>query len=133
VKKAGAIIAGLLIAFIGHFLALGLAGAGHGWGSPFFVSFILWFAYPKVLLRFVAFQNPPRFGNDLVMLFVAFAADAILVLATLEEGVEYIARIVRVNGTLSSTLWIGGWLVIWFGWQLIAALNVLRARPGRTP
>ena len=71
----------------------------------------------------------PRSANDggeLVTLFAALAGDAILVLMTLEEGMEYFEKIVRIEGSVSAVLWIGGWIAIWLGWQLIALLNLVR-------
>lgn len=130
--KFASMIAGLVIALIGHSLALGLAGGGHGWNSPAFLSFVLWLAYPTVLIHFLALRDPSRATTDFAILFAALGTDAALVLMTLAEGMEYIARLVRVNGALTSTIWIGGWLLIWFGWQLIAVLNLLRARAART-
>jgi len=126
VKKAGAIIAGLLIAFVGQFLALGMAGAGHGWITPFWVSLILWVAYPKVLVRSFRVPDQRTMGVELVTLFAALAGDAILVLMTLEEGVEYFEKIVRIEESVSAVLWIGSWIAIWLGWQLIALLNLVR-------
>ena len=125
-KKAGAIIAGLLTAFVGQFLALGMAGAGHGWITPFWVSLILWVAYPKVLVRSFRVPDQRTMGVELVTLFAALAGDAILVLMTLEEGMEYFEKIVRIEGSVSAVLWIGGWIAIWLGWQLIALLNLVR-------
>jgi len=66
------------------------------------------------------------------MLFTALVGNVVLVLATLEEGLEYFLKITQVEGALNATLWIGAWVLIWLGWQVVALMNFIRAKARQT-
>lgn len=125
-RKGSAIGIGLLIAFVGHFLGLALAGAGHGWNTALWVSPIFWIAYPATLIRAADSTVSARGSRlgDLAWLLVAAACDVLLVFLTYQEGVEYFWKIVEFDGW-----WIVGlWIAIWFGWQIVAVVNAVRRR-----
>ena len=108
---------GLLVAFAGQLIALALAGAGHGWITPFWASIVLWIAYPLALLRV----------GKLPLVVMAIAGDAMLMTQTAREGIEYFWKVVRFDGWAVVVLW----LAIWLGWQMIvvASLTATRRAP----
>jgi hypothetical protein len=114
--------AGLLIAAFASMLALGMAGAGHGWVTPFFFSMGLFLAYPAVLLRLAAI-GPKWFVVDLVIVGLAGIADLALFVATLREGTEYFWRVVDAFAWAPIL-----WLLLWFAWQPIALYCLSRDR-----
>jgi hypothetical protein len=119
-KNVGLVILGLFIAFIGHFIALGLAGAGHGWVTPLWISIVLWGVYPLTTVRAL---RHPSFGVDSLLVFLAIALDAALVVLTVREGTEYFWRAVK----FIEWWFFGLWIAIWFAWQLIAIINLVSA------
>ena len=112
--------AGLLIAFLGEFAALFLAGAGHGWNTPLWVSTILWITYPWVLVRAAGGADP---ALDQTALVLAVAADAALIILTIREGIEYFLKVLLAPG---EWLLVGLWFLIWVGWQVIPAARLSR-------
>jgi hypothetical protein len=117
--KAAAVGLGLLIAFVGTFLGFGLAGAGHGWVTAFWVSVVLWVGYPVALVR--AYRGGPPRVDWLISL--TFVSDAALLLLTRHEGVQYFWRVIDEDGW-----WLVGlWIAIWLGWQVVALVNLIRA------
>lgn len=120
-KRTGAVIAGLLIAFIGQFVAFAMTGAGHGWITPFFVSPFLGFAYPFVLVRAVNVFSAGKASLRLewIAVAVAVASDALLAWLTYREGIEYFQRLLGGFAEL--------WISIWIGWQGVAVMNLARA------
>ena len=122
-RKVGALALGLVIAFMANFLAMGLAGGGHGWDSPFFASMLLWVAYPFVLIRglrvFAGGTSSSRVDGSI--LAAALASNFLLAWLTYSEGVEYFERTL---GYGVAELWIA----IWLGWQGVAALNLAKAK-----
>ena len=118
--KAGSRFAlGLLLAFVAQFLGLVLAGAGHGWITPLYASFILWVFLPLTFAT-VSPLGPYRHGDMrrlLILIALGLIADVALVLATIWEGAEYFWNAMGLNGGLNSL-----WLLIWISWQLVIAL-----------
>jgi hypothetical protein len=114
--------AGLLIAAFASMLALGIAGGGHGWITPFFFSLALVPAYPVVLLRLTAL-GPRWFVVDLALAALAGIADAALYFFTIREGTEYFWRVVDAQAWAPLL-----WLAIWFAWQPIALYCLWRDR-----
>lgn len=125
-KTGGRIALGLLLALVAQFLAVMLAGAGHGWVAPFLLSFALWVLLPMTL----AIAWPIGRGSSRVALLaivvVALCADAVLVSRTISE-VDYLSAYIKVNGLLGLLI-IGLWLCLWSFWQamLVGALVVGR-------
>ena len=122
-----AIVVGLLIAFVGAALALGLSGGGEGWNTPLKVSLALWVTYPVVLVRLGLPQGNRSTTVELALLLAALASDIALTVMTLSEGLQYPRGFIAINGLLGA-LWIGAWIAIWLGWQAVAGLNFARAR-----
>ena len=120
---------GLLLALFGNFLAFMLAGAGHGWCSPIFVSPALFVAYPFVLVR-GAHLEAKRSGSswvDLATLALALAADVhfVLFFTSFENTDTLLREHVPGEGFLEA------WVVIWIGWQFLALRNFVRAEGWR--
>ena len=130
-KRAGAIIAGLLVAAIGQLLGLGLAGAGHGWIAPLFASLVLWAAYPLTFGRALDVFIIGRRGvrSEPGLLLAAAASDALLLWLTRREGVEYFWRVITIYGWAT----IAPWMTIWLGWQLLVLLTLIRAAGPSSP
>ena len=121
----GRIALGLLVAFIAQFLAFLLAGAGHGWVAPFFLSFVLWVLLPMTL----AIAWPIGRGSRLALLailVVALVADAVLVSRSIGEA-GYISQYIKING-VAGYLIIGLWLCLWTFWQAILACSLIAGR-----
>jgi hypothetical protein len=118
-------IVGLLIAAFALMLAVGMAGAGHGWVTPMLFSMGLFVAYPAVLLRLTA-TGPEWLVLDRVIVGLAGLADVALLFATIQEGMEYFWRVFG-SVALMPILW----LAIWFAWQGLALYCLRRDRaPG---
>jgi hypothetical protein len=116
---------GIALAAVAHFLAIMLAGAGHGWTTPFFVSLLLYATLPAALMllwpRHVSvLAGPPV---CIVILGIAIAADWQLISMTLDEAPEFTAFF-RINGALGLIL-AALWLAIWTSWQALAAYALL--------
>ena len=119
-NAAGRIVWGISIASVGQFLALMLAGAGHGWNTPFWVSLTLWFAYPAT---FVSLRAGGGHSFDRVLLVLAPITDVGLVALTFAEGAEYFARVMRFPGNW----WVvAGWALIWVGWQFVVVARSMK-------
>jgi hypothetical protein len=118
-KRVWLIAMGLFIAFLGQFIALGLAGAGHGWITPFWASISFWVLYPLVLARS---PGPRSVAIDATTVLLALIADGLLIVQTFREGVEYFWKVVEFDGWL----FVGAWLAIWLAWQAVAAANLAK-------
>ena len=118
---------GFALAALAQLLSLFLAGAGHGWVAPLFMSAGLWFLIPLTFA--VAWPTSPIEGPLLlVMGAIAVAADALLVSRSLGE-ISYIRHYIDVNGAIGLIL-IGLWLVLWLCWQAILLLSIVtRQKP----
>lgn len=114
------LVAGLAIAAFASLLAFAMAGAGHGWVTPMLFSLALYPLYPFVLLRMTAI-GPKWRRLDLVIVWLAGIGDALLVLATIQEGTHYFWRVMDAGG-----LFVMLWLSIWFGWQALALRCLIR-------
>ena len=116
---------GFGLAAVAQFLGFMLAGAGHGWVAPMFVSIGLWFLIPLTLV--LAWPSAQA-GKSLlsVIAAIALAADALLLKLSLGE-VSHIRRYVDVNGAIGFTI-IGLWLALWFCWQVILIYSLVAKR-----
>lgn len=111
--KRNGVVLGLVLAAVAQFLAFMLAGAGHGWTAPFFVSAALWILIPATLWM-ASIAN----GNRPLMLSIAavtVAADTWLITRSIDES-SYISRYVDINGALGILI-ILLWLGLWSFWQ----------------
>ena len=121
----GRIALGVLLAFIAQFLAFLLAGAGHGWVAPLFISIMLWVLLPASL----AIAWPIGRGSRLALsaiLVAALAADAWLISRSIGEA-RYISHYVDVNGAVGWLI-IGLWLGLWAFWQAILVWSLAARR-----
>ena len=126
-SKGARLWLGFGLAALAQFLAFMLAGAGHGWGAPMFVSMALWFLVPLTLVMAWPTEQTSKLLIALVAL-IALGADALLVNRSLDE-LSYIGRYVQVNGAIGYTI-IGLWLALWFCWQVLLLYSLV-ARRGR--
>ena len=118
-KVGGGIGFGLLLAFIGQFLALIMSGAGHGWNTPFIANLALWLLLPLTLAT-VSPLRPYAAGKYrylLTLSLVGIALDIGLIIFTHTEGVEYLWRVMQTAGVIPLI-----WLFIWLSWQGVIAL-----------
>jgi hypothetical protein len=116
---------GLLLAFFAQFFGLMLAGAGHGWVAPLFISIVLWVLWPMTL----AIGWPIGRGSRrtlAAMIVAALVADAWLISKSLGEA-DYISRYVEINGVVGSLI-IGLWLLLWTIWQAILVCSLAAPR-----
>jgi hypothetical protein len=121
----GLLAAGLVVAGFAQCLALLMTGAGHGWITPFFYSPALFVAYPIVLVRiFGKDSGAPRrrwLAVDLLLVAAAVLLDFLLVRTTLDEGIQYVERVMAVPPLPHL------WVLLWVAWQALA-VGLLAAR-----
>jgi hypothetical protein len=114
---------GFGLAALAQLLSLILAGAGHGWVTPFFLSFALWMLFP-VTLYLASLSG----GTARIMLFVlaliAIVADILLIRGALGERDTLLAMI-KVNGALGR-LFVVLWLMLWFTWQVVTVRALVK-------
>ena len=123
IVAAGAL--GLLLWLCTQGLALGLAGAGHGWGDPLLFTLPLVFLYPAALIR--GFESGRgRRWIDMLLLLTGLALDLLLVGRSLGEESVYFLRIWQFEPAAVAI-----WMILWAGWQAVLVVRVLRsvARP----
>lgn len=97
-------------------LSFFLAGAGHGWLTPLWLSFALWLLIPLTL--FIAW--PSDRGHRLALMAlsaIALAADAMLIRGAIDEA-RALRFYVEINGVVGLLI-IGLWLTLWLFWQAI--------------
>jgi hypothetical protein len=124
VGKAVAIVAGLVIAAIGEFIGMMLAAAGHGWTQPILYSLLLFVAWPATLLRLPRPEGTSaRF--DLFIFVLGGVATLVLFIQSAGEA-EYIWKLTQ-HDDLAVPVMIT-WLLFWFGWQALTAVNIIRRR-----
>ena len=136
---AGLAAFGIFLAFAALFLAFFPAGAGHGWGAPFFISMPLLVILPIVLVRsrtgrrlgVARSRTGERKGVlwDIGLVVFAVAADYYLVGNAISFG--------ESSGTIHDEFLVPGvhrsvfpmfllWLGIWLFWQWLAMRTVVR-------
>jgi hypothetical protein len=110
------------LAGLAQFLGLFLAGAGHGWVTPFFVTMPLWILFPATLALAVRTDRVSR-----LVLFtaaaVALAADARLVSGTIDES-SYLRFYLEVNGAVGWLI-VVLWLCLWVSWQALLLRSLI--------
>lgn len=120
---------GFGVAALAQLLGTALAGAGHGWVAPLFLSVALWVLAPLAL--WLAWPVDKSRGSDRSALFglaaLAVGADAALIDLTIGE-VDHLRFYVEVNGAMGLLI-IGLWLCLWFGWQLLIFYALAARRP----
>lgn len=117
-------LAGLFPAMLAEYIALGLAGAGHGWVSPLFCGLILFLAWPATLAVLAIVRRRRRLACALLV-GAGLVADAVLALSTLLEGTQYLERVLAVGSPLPVL-----WILLWLGWQAAALLGLLTSPLG---
>lgn len=126
-SKSVAIFVGLLIAVLAEYLALMLAGAGHGWGAPLRYSLLLFVAYPIALAR-ISNSTRASVAVDAAMFVVGAGASFRLFQNIRETEAEYFWKLVDAGLPIVIL-----WLAIWFGWQALTVANALRGAFGSSP
>ena len=118
----GRIALGLGLAALAQLLALFLAGAGHGWITPYFVSPALWVLIPVTLyiIRDNARFGMLAFGS---MLAIALGADLLLINWTLDEWDAFLFYI-QVADLVGLPI-MGLWLCLWFFWQAMLIRSLI--------
>lgn len=106
-KPALGIALGLLYALFCEALALGVAGAGHGWHSPLVVGLAGFALFP------LGFRSMSTGRYAIAGLAFCLACDVALIFLTIAEGVGYVGKVLPA-ALLWSTLWLAGqatWLL----------------------
>ena len=124
---------GLLLWLVAQFIALGLAGGGHGWNSPDIISLPLALVYPATLI--CAF-HPGRITMKLGIVFaaIAVASDAFLLWRLFSEEYLYFLKIPPFG--ILETIFVFAplvaiWLALWVGWQVLI-FGMLQKQAGAT-
>jgi hypothetical protein len=120
----GTIALGFGLAAVTVLVAMLLAGAGHGWNTPFLVSIVFWGVYPMSLY---VWRGHVRYAKIIMLNLVicAIVGDAWLIIGTISEA-SYLAASIHVNG-IAGFLTAAAWSALWVSWQVILA-RVLLAR-----
>lgn len=118
-------VLGLLPWLLAQGIAFGMTGGGHGWVAPFFFSIPLAILYPIAFLRFFG-GRPPALKLDVGLLLVAVTLDTLLLADLLLQEGEYFLRVWNVAAEF-----VGSWLVLWTGWQILLLARLLRDRGDR--
>ena len=121
-RPAARLVLGLVLAGFAQLLAIFLAGAGHGWVAPLYLSVALWFLIPPTLLVAWPTHSPARLAMIAIAAF-ALAANALLASRAWGE-VAAIRFYLEINGGFGWTI-LGLWLSLWFGWQVILFYSLL--------
>ena len=127
-SPGGRLALGLGLAALAQFLSVFLAGAGHGWTTPFFISAVLWVLIPIAL--YALMQDGTR-AKILLAAIVAIGlgADTLLVGGTMRES-SALRDYVRVNGA-AAWLIIVLWLTLLLFWQGLALRTLLHRQGDR--
>ena len=118
-------VLGLGLAALAQLLSFLLAGAGHGWVAPLFLSVALWAFIPATLSITWPIGSSSRrefFG----ILVAALGADALLISRTIDEG-NALPFYVEVNGAVGLLI-IGLWLALWLFWQALLVYSLVVGR-----
>ena len=128
-RDAVAITLGLAGAAIAQLLAFFMAGAGHGWITPFWFSMPLWVLMPVGFVLSDARAGYPRRRRAplLVMAAVGICLDIGLVWATIEEGVRYFWRVLE-----SAPPFPIAWIALFAGWQVAVGATLLAGSRAET-
>ena len=121
-RKALAILVGLLIAAFAEFVGIMLAGAGHGWVAPASASLILFLAYPATLWRW----TDPGGGSaraDGMALMLGAVASLLVLVDTIAFEWEYFRKVVAQEMGLPLVIL---WILLWSGWLYLTAANMGR-------
>ena len=114
------LLIGFLCAAAAEFLALFLAGAGHGWVAPLFYSLFLFVPYPYVFLRTVG-EIRHWVAADVLLLAAGIVADISLARDTYLHEAIYFVRAMEMPPLAII------WMAIWAAWQLVTAYRIYRA------
>jgi hypothetical protein len=107
------VIIGVFLWFPAQVLAFGLAGAGHGWVIPLFITMPLILLYPLAMIA--AFRKSDRsFITGMIVFFFAISLNGILIKSSLDEG-RYFEKVWNLNPYICLC-----WIVFWLGWQVLA-------------
>ena len=115
------IVAGLAIAAVTEFIALMLAGAGHGWLAPLRYSLILFLADPFALVR-RADSAGASILPDVVALGLGIGASLLLIADTRTNEAGIIGQFIRINGASVIIVWV----LLWLGWQALTVHTIQR-------
>ena len=103
-----AILLGLLLTLPCLMLAFGMAGGGHGWVTPFLTSWLGPIIFPLAIWRWFRRSHGDPLWHDAIALVVILCGDALIVVATMNEGVGYVSKV----GWLA---WV--WAAMWIAFQ----------------
>lgn len=112
VKTIGALVSGATAAAFFWFLSFIMVGGGHGWSSAYAAGLCSLIIFPWIALTVIL---PLGHVGRLLSLILLAIADAIVIVHTWDEGVEYVKHAAgHIPGTLAL------WAMIWGGAHVIA-------------
>ena len=114
--RAGAIGLGLTLAAFAEYWALGIAGGGHGWVVPFFLSPVLFVLNPVAFDLVLRAQ--PRLSVVTILLAIAVVSDCTLIFATQGDEPAYFWKDAALFYNLD---WVGLWVL----WQVAALVAMM--------
>ena len=111
-------MAGVVLAF----LAIGLAGAGHGWTSQR-ISAVGLIAAPLAAAAWLRREEMWSRWLAGALLILGMTLDVAIVITTQLEGWQY-----PVEAWRQVPLWVLAWLSLWVGWQALAGVVLVSCR-----
>lgn len=112
-------VGGILLWVATQFFAASIGGAGHGWTSPFWVTFPLLVIYPLVMIRtFLSRAN--NTGLGVLLIVTAIVLDVVVFQSSMGE-IEYVWKVWDI-----AFVEVVAWIALWFGWQVLLACSFVR-------
>ncbi|MBW6422503.1 hypothetical protein KX729_13680 [Rhizobium sp. XQZ8] len=119
-SKLAWIGSGILLWLATQTLAVMLAGAGHDWGMPMWVSIPLIALYPLVLVR-VSAPDKNALLVDACIIVAAVALDACLTANLFMEERAYFLRVWTTGPAV-----VVGWVALWLIWNAACVVSLAR-------
>jgi hypothetical protein len=120
------VIIGVFLWFPAQVLAFGLAGAGHGWVIPLFITMPLILLYPLAMIA--AFRkSESSFIVGMIVFFFAISLNGILIKSSLDES-RYFKNIWNNDPYICLC-----WIVFWLGWQVPAVYALFKKSSKSNP
>ena len=103
---------GFVYAFIPQVLAFTMVGGGHGWCTPFFVSFAGFLIGPLIGMAYECQNRTTVRRLAFVALALVIGSDVGLLLLTQSGGGQYFWRVFNAGGLANVLLWGASWSIL---------------------
>lgn len=121
-RKLLFVVLGLMFWLATQWLALAMAGGGHGWLDPIWLSPFLIVLYPIAFIRAFCATGPSRVDRDLLVISVVLD---LLLLGRMFISMDLLLEVSRADYYL---LVVVLWIALWVGWQVPSVATWIRSR-----